>query len=61
MNKIEIVKRELNALGQYWRNDWSDFDGRTLRDQLDTIASFLDNKETDLTEFSDLLKEQAGE
>lgn len=32
----------LSRLGAYWRNDWSDFDGRTLRDQLDVIADFLE-------------------
>ena len=26
----------LAAVGQSWRGDWSDFDGRTLRDQLNS-------------------------
>jgi hypothetical protein len=30
------------ALGAYWRHDWSDFDGRTLRLQLADIACFLE-------------------
>ena len=36
----------LNALGSAWRNDWSDFDGRTLRDQLDDIALVLNGEST---------------
>lgn len=28
----------LTALGSAWRNDWSGFDGRTLRGQLDEAA-----------------------
>lgn len=31
----------LNDLGEQWRGDWSDFDGRTLRDQLDDIAEII--------------------
>lgn len=39
---IEAAKRCLSALGARWRADWSDFDGRTLRYQLDQIAAVLD-------------------
>ena len=37
---LDIVIREMTAIGQGWRLDWSDFDGRGLRDQLDSLASF---------------------
>ena len=40
LNKEEAIKC-LNALGEAWRGDWNDFDGRTLRDQLGEIASVL--------------------
>ncbi|HEY8414358.1 MAG TPA: hypothetical protein VIK99_01165 [Thermaerobacter sp.] len=35
---LGIVLREMRAYGSGWRADWSDFDGRTLRDQLDRLA-----------------------
>lgn len=31
----------LNALGSAWRGDWSDCDGRTIRDQLESIATLV--------------------
>lgn len=31
----------LSELGTMWRNDWSDFDGRTLRTQLDTLETII--------------------
>lgn len=37
---LEIVLREMTAIGQGWRTDWSEFDGRTLRLQLDKISKF---------------------
>lgn len=39
---IEAVQQTLGALGSAWRNDWSDFDGRTLRSQLNEISAALD-------------------
>ncbi len=39
--RIEIAIRELTSLGQGWRNDWSGFDGRTLRRQLEEIVGVL--------------------
>jgi len=39
---LQIVQREICAIGEDWRMDWSDFDGRILRDQLDAISSFID-------------------
>ena len=38
---INQAKACLTALGAAWRGDWSDFDGRTLRDQLDDIQGVL--------------------
>ena len=37
---LKIVNREMCAYGDGWRADWSDFDGRTLRSQLDSVASW---------------------
>lgn len=57
-DKINIAIRELRALGQYYRNDWSGFDGRTLRDQLAEFANFLSAETEDFTLFTELLEEQ---
>ena len=46
MNNIEQAKKCLQALGNAWRGDWLDFDGRTLRSQLDDIEKVLDGKMT---------------
>lgn len=62
VRQLKIVARELSALGQYYRNDWSDFDGRTLRDQLQGIAIWMAIPDTDdYTHFSDLLDKQEEE
>ncbi len=37
-----IVLREMTALGRGWRMDWSDFDGRTLRHQLNGIEEWAE-------------------
>lgn len=37
----EQVAEALVALGRAWRMDWSDFDGRTLRAQLEELAKAL--------------------
>ena len=39
---LKIVRREICAIGESWRMDWSDFDGRTLHDQLYEISDFID-------------------
>jgi len=39
---IEIITRELSALGTRWRMDVSDFDGRTLRNQLSCLTDWAD-------------------
>ena len=48
---LEIVLREMNAYGAGWRMNWSDFDGRSLRSQLNEISKFADKalaSETDI-------------
>ena len=35
---LRIVLREMCEYGSGWRLDWSSFDGRYLRDQLDELA-----------------------
>lgn len=37
----EAVVSAMHALGAAWRGDWSDFDGRTLRDQLGVLEDAL--------------------
>lgn len=47
--KLALVgqaKSALTHLGQAWRGDWSEFDGRTLRAQLDDLSLILDGKRT---------------
>jgi hypothetical protein len=44
--QIKDAERCLLHLGNYWRADWSDFDGRTLRSQLDSIIKVMEGKET---------------
>lgn len=39
----DAVVRALTALGEAWRGDWMDFDGRTLRSQLQSVTDFLDD------------------
>lgn len=56
--KQDIVVRELTALGDYWRWDWSGFDGRTLQAQLDRLAGFIEGDAEDFTAFSDMRREQ---
>jgi len=43
--EIEDAIECLKALGQAWRNDWSDFDGRTLQRQLSHIVMVLNNED----------------
>ena len=60
---LNVMDRELTAIGQYYRNDWSGFDGRTLRMQLNRLSEWskrASNRETedDFTDFSEMLTEQ---
>jgi len=43
---IQDAKTCLHALGEAWRGDWSFFDGRSLRIQLNDIQSVLDGDMT---------------
>ncbi len=40
--RIAFVQEVLGVLGNTYRNDWSEVDGRNIRSQLDRIASYLD-------------------
>lgn len=61
---LDIVMREMCAYGQGWRADWSDFDGRVLRQQLERLASWAADalvwigKDTDYTQGSEFLEER---
>jgi hypothetical protein len=46
VDRNQEARKCLHALGSAWRYDWSDFDGRTLRGQLDEIDSVLSGKMT---------------
>jgi len=43
---IQGAKSCLHALGEAWRGDWSFFDGRSLRIQLNDVQSVLDGDMT---------------
>ena len=54
---LKIVLREMKAIGEGWRMDWSDFDGRTLRDQLNNLAEWAETgDDPDYTSGSEFLK-----
>ena len=60
---LDIVLREMTAIGAGWRADWNGFDGRTLRDQLNDLANWagLALKSQDdigYTEGTDFLRDQ---
>ena len=62
---LEIVNRELTAIGNGWRYDWSDFDGRSLSSQLSSISSFSDRAlksdvDIDYTEGTEFEEEKCG-
>jgi len=46
MSNVEQAKKCLTALGSAWRNNWFDFDGRTLRSELEDIQRVLDGEMT---------------
>ena len=37
------IAKALRMLGAAYRGDWSDFDGRTLRHQLEELARFIEH------------------
>lgn len=39
---LNVVLREMCAYGEGWRNDWSNFDGRYLRRQLNALAGWAE-------------------
>lgn len=45
-DRIRQARSALTFLGTAWRLDWSDFDGRTLRAQLDDISAILEGRRT---------------
>ena len=60
---LDIVLREIRAIGQGWRMDWNDFDGRTLRSQINGIAAWAGRARTDpntpeYTDGTEFLKHQ---
>lgn len=57
---LTIVLREMTAIGQGWRLDWSDFDGRTLRDQLNSLASWAEEGKGDYTEGTEFIEENSS-
>ena len=49
---LEILRREMVAIGWAWRGNWGDFDGRTLRNQLNSLDDWAKKallSETDIT------------
>jgi len=55
--KLETVLREMQAYGLGWRMFWGDFDGRTLRDQLNSLADWArGDGEKDYTEGTEFLQ-----
>jgi hypothetical protein len=50
----EQIAEALRLLGAAYRGDWSNFDGRTLRDQLDELSEYLrdPSKPFDLTDWA---------
>ena len=42
LRQLKEVRDAIHGLAQAWRGDWSDFDGRTLRDQLIVLRDALE-------------------
>lgn len=40
--RVEAAKTALENIGAGWRTTWADFDGRTLRSQLQDVAKIFD-------------------
>ena len=60
---LEVVLREMRAYGTGWRINWVDFDGRSLRFQLDSIAEWAEKAKSgeidkEYTSGSDFEKDQ---
>ena len=39
---LKVVLREMCQYGYAWRNDWRDFDGRRLRNQLEELEEWAE-------------------
>lgn len=50
---LAVVLREMTQYGFAWRSNWNDFDGRTLRSQLNGIANWAKNPVGDYQNGSD--------
>ena len=53
LSEVEAERDALRAalalageIGRAWRGDWSDFDGRTLRAEMDELSKIADGSET---------------
>lgn len=46
---LQAVSLQLTAIGEAWRSDWLDFDGRQLRDQLREVIAWMHNPHGSLT------------
>lgn len=55
LSKKEILTRELEALGEGYRNDWSMFDGRVLQSEIQSILNWF-NDETKTKDFNSFSK-----
>jgi hypothetical protein len=61
---LDIVLREMAAIGAGWRADWKGFDGRTLRHQLNNLANWArfalhsSDDDLDCTEGTEFLEDQ---
>lgn len=54
--KMNII-RQLKALGAYYRADWSGFDGRTLRNELDGFCKEIEKEDFSNTFTKDLIRQ----
>ncbi len=52
-NVISVLSREMRAIGDGWRINWSDFDGRQLQYQLHALAKWGEDAMTETETESD--------
>lgn len=59
-DKLNILCREVDAIGVGWRMDWSEFDGRQLMRQLQSLTEWaLSDNIDDITEGTEFLEYQS--
>lgn len=46
IERLKVCLALAQEVGWYWRNNWSDFDGRTLRDQMENLRLVADGEWT---------------